>query len=284
MINNNTISLGNFLKGQFVDFVDNYKNYFLKTLGISLALTIICFTGAALFQRFSTFDVQTMSKPISIIDNFFNRFSNIDTYSLVDLTKTLFLFLIAIFSIGLTRLSIEQNENKKLSFDNFISKIKFKDFVILFVVLCTASTIDFALVKLDSQIFIRQIFGYSTEHYIRYSIFQLRIYIPLILFAIPIYFLTKTKNTKLTWKRVLYLYISVWLFNEFAYEISMWVRSHIIGLILLPVDDQYRFYLFESILGIPLIALFFLGYHSAMTFPFIHAEENEIEEVESLEV
>jgi hypothetical protein len=101
--------------------------------------------------------------------------------------------------------------------------------------------------------------------YISSLLFQLKIYVPLIMFSLAITSLTGIKRSKLTFKRVVKLFISLWIVNEFAYEVFLWVRNHIFNLLLIPVSTPERAFEIESFLSIPLIALFFLGYYSAMT-------------------
>jgi hypothetical protein len=258
------MTLTNYLKGQLSDFVDSYKNFFQRTFGATLTFTVVCFVGVALLVRFSEFDKLHSPKQISILSYFFHRYSKADTYSIVDLAKTLFLFFVAVFSIGLSQQTDNDIEKKEFSFSKLLEKIKLKDIIFLLGILVITSAIDFSLAKFNS---------YSTSHYgnialdkyLHDVLFNLRIYIPLILFALTIRTLTVKQKIKMTFKRIFFLYISLWLFNEFAYEVSIWVKNHLFALILLPVDNPDRIYLYESFLSIPLIAFYFLGYSSAMT-------------------
>jgi len=254
----------NYLKEQLTNFVDSYKKYFRKTFGVAITFTLICFVIAALLFRFSAFDNSVTAKQISLLSYFFHRYSKGDTYSIIDLTKTVFIFFVSLYSLGLLRLSNNDLESKELSFKHFFRSIKSKDILFLIMILIISSVIDFVLFKVDS------FSSLNTENknaniYIHDTCFHLRIYLPLILFALTIRFLTVVQKTKLTIKRILFLYVSLWLYNEFANEILLWVRSHLFGLILMPFDNPQTYYLIESIIGIPLIAFYFLGYFSAMT-------------------
>ena len=103
-------------------------------------------------------------------------------------------------------------------------------------------------------------------------LFLLRIYIPLLLFSLAINKLISNSQVRVTIRRLGLLFVSFWLFNEFAYEISIFVRSHILGLILIPFEGDNK-YLFESFLGIPLVTFYFPGYYAAMTTPLKLTEE-----------
>jgi hypothetical protein len=60
------------------------------------------------------------------------------------------------------------------------------------------------------------------------------------------------------------LLAALWLFNEMAYEFAIFVRGHIFGLVMAPFPAATLFFV-ESMLELPLIAVLFLGYHSAIT-------------------
>lgn len=256
--------ISNYIKGQLEDIVYNYKKYFGQTFGTAITFTVLCCISSALLLRFSDFDKLVTAKQISSFSYYFHRYSKGETYSIVDLTKTFFVFFIAFFSLGISRQPFSETDNIQLSFSKIKSKIKIKDIISLIGILCLASIIDIGLTKLDNLLETGT-FKKETVIYLHDWLFNLRVYIPLILFSLTLRYLTNTDKTKLTIKRILFLYISLWVFNEFAFEISLWVRSHLFNLILLPVEDPDKFYLFETILSIPLIAFYFLGFHSAMT-------------------
>ncbi len=176
----------------------------------------------------------------------------------------MFIFFVSLYSLGLLRLSNNDLESKELSFKHFFRSIKNKDILFLAMIFIVSAVIDFIVFKVESFSLLNTR-NVNADIYIHDTCFHLRIYLPLILFALTIRFLTIVQKTKLTLKRILFLYVSLWLFNEFANEISLWVRSHLFGLILIPFDNPQTYYLIESIFGIPLIAFYFLGYFSAMT-------------------
>jgi len=258
------MTITNYLKEQLTDFVDSYQKYFKKTFGIAVIFTVICFITAAFLLRFSNFDKSVTSRQVSLLSYFFHRYSKGDTYSIVDLIKSVFIFFVALYSIGLIRLTTNDTNNSEFSVGQFVQKLKLKDIGYLLGVLIFVSLLDVAMFKLDSYT-IANTSNKGVEAYFNDWIFHFRVYGPLILFALAIRVLTISEKTALTVKRIVLLYISIWLFNEFAYEISAWVRNHLFGIILAPFENTVYYYLFESILGIPLIAFYFLGYYSAMT-------------------
>jgi hypothetical protein len=263
-----------FLKEQLTDTIDNYKKYFRQTLGVAITFTIICFVIAALLFKFSNFDKEATTRQVSLLSYFFYRYSKFETYSLVDLTKTVFIFGVSLFSIGMIRLSKNDTERRELSFTHLFRVISGRDIILLLAALLLTSLLDFTLVKLGNFL----IFSFERVEpgvYISNTIFHLRIYLPLILFALVLRYLTKEQTIKLTLKRILFLYISLWLCNEIAYEFFNWLRVHVFALILLPFHSSENSYLIESFLGIPLIALFFLGYYSALTTSLTITEKTQ---------
>jgi hypothetical protein len=262
----------NYLKKQLVDFVDIYINYFKKTFGVAITFTLVCFVVAALLFRYSNFDTSVKARQISLLSYFFHRYSTGQTYSIIDLTKTVFVFFISLFSLGLLRISNTVNASGELSFKYFFRYVKFKDVLPLTATLILSAITDFILFRIDSYS-AATTKSQNADVYIHDLCFHLRIYLPLIFFALTIRSLNSIKRTRLTLKRLLLLYIGLWLFNEFAYEVSTWVRSHLFGFILMPVDNPESYYLIESLIGIPLVAFYFLGYFSAMTTPLKLTEQ-----------
>jgi hypothetical protein len=182
----------------------------------------------------------------------------------VDLTKSLFLFFVALFSLSLIRMEMSEDQKKEISFKAFMKELTAKDFASLVGVLLLISLLDFILFKISGLFSLGDSFN-SLPRYFAGLLYELRVYIPLILFSITIYALSLKARVKLSVKRMLMLFISLWIVNVLAYEFTVWVHAYIIGLILMPVADAERFYFWESILAIPLLFTYFLGYYSAMT-------------------
>jgi hypothetical protein len=254
-----------YLKEQLTDFVESYRKYLLPTFGTTLKNTVLCFILSAILFHFSEFDKANTTKQISLLSYYFNRYSKAETYSIIDLTKSVFLFFVSVFSVGLIRL--EQPKKNKISFKQNTSHVHFKDLTYLFATLIAVSFLDYAFFSIDG-ISNARVQNLPLAKYFHDSLFHLRIYIPLFFFSITIRSLVSTDTARLTFKRVLLLYISLWLFNEIAYEMSLWVRTHLFALLLIPFSGSDKYYLYESILGIPLIAFYFPGYYSAMTYYF----------------
>ncbi len=258
------MKLSDYLKRQFIDFIEVYRNYFSRTLGITFACSILCIVCAAILLRFSDFDHSITSKQVSLLSYFYHFYSKGDTYSLVDLTKSVFIFFVALFSLSLIRIEKSGDENKEILFSAFVKKITAKDFASMIGILLVVSLIDFILFKISGFFSLDTSFN-TPNRYFNGLFYELRVYIPLILFSIAIYTLSPKPSVILSLKRILILFISLWIFNVITYEFTVWIRAYIIGLILMPVADVERFYFWESFLGIPLILTYFLGYYSAMT-------------------
>jgi hypothetical protein len=132
--------------------------------------------------------------------------------------------------------------------------------------------LDVELFRLDGQLF-KVIDNHNFYRWAHDIIFQLRIYLPMMLFSLII----QIRVTEIDFdaRKIALLLASLWLCNEVSYEFVLAVRSYVFGLILSPVVNPEVFYYAESILGIALIASLFAGYSCAMTTPFKIMAENE---------
>jgi hypothetical protein len=258
------MTLSKYIKNQLDDFVECYENYFRNTFGIAIAGTFICFLISIFLLHFTKFWPSSSSREINLLSFFFHRYSMHDTYSLVDLTKTVFIFIVSIYSVGLLRLARGEDGLRDFNAKSFINSITNKDLALLVLALFLASIFDFLLFETEGKL-ISGTESKNVRAFINETIFHIRIYLPLILFAFVIEAISSKEKRKITLRRMLFLYISLWLFNEFAFEFSSWLRSHLFGLILMPFASPAKYFLFESILGIPTIAFFFAGYFSALT-------------------
>ncbi len=259
------MKLTDFLKKQFEDFIEVYNKFLFRTSGITLTLTLLCFIVIALLVRFSDFDPTVGKKQFSLLSYFFVRYSKGEVYSIVDLSKTVFIFFVSIFSLGLTRSNPNKEENTELKVGDFLKQISLMDIIYLFSMLVLCSIIDFGLFRLYSLTLLN-VTENGLDNYFHSIIFQFRVYIPLVFFGLLTYRLSSNKNLHVNFKKIILLLISCWFFNEFAYEFSFVVRSHIFGLVLFPFSAEKQYFL-ESFIGMTLIAFYFVGYHSAMSTP-----------------
>ena len=94
------------------------------------------------------------------------------------------------------------------------------------------------------------------------------------MFSLAIYRANIGHMPNLNFSRLFLLLIAFWSFNELSYEIFLFVRLHIFDLILIPFSDQNS-YIVESLLGIFLMAIFFIGYFVAMTRPYSIFDEKD---------
>jgi hypothetical protein len=257
------MTFSNFLKEQLTDFVECYRRYFWRTLSTVFIYTLLCFVAIAFLFKYSDFDVTASKKQISLLSYFFFRYSIKEVYSLVDLSKIVFIFFVAVFSLGLNKLiSNDVDKKKELSFISFTKALRLKHVLYLVIALSICSAIDYCLFRADNY----SEANFRNRELLRWLhslLFLIRIYIPLILFSITLFKLIVNKPLRLTLKKLLFLFVSFWLFNEFAYEISIFIRGNIFSLILVSASEEKK-YLYESLLGMPLVAFYFIGFYSAM--------------------
>jgi len=257
-----------FLKKLLVSLVEVYQMHFKKTLKLAFLLTTACFLLAILLNAVSDYGGGFRSKPISILSFFFSRYSYRGTYSFVDVVKTIFIFFVSVFSVSLLRnRSSDVLQTKSLPF-----KASVKDILYLFFILIACFFLDVELFRLDSQLF-KVIDNHNFYRWVGSIIFQLRIYLPLVLFSLIIQI--RVTKTEFSAQKIVFLLVSLWLCNEVSYEFVVAVRSYVFGLVLSPVANTDVFYYAESVLGVALIASLFVGYYCAMTAPFKIMEEGK---------
>jgi len=242
-----------FLKKLLNEFVEMYKKYFSSTVKAALLWTILCFAIVQVLATYCTYDPGIRAQPVSVLSFFILKFSINNTYSFVDLTRTLFIFFVAIFSVNLNQ------------------KVTIKSILYLLGTLIVCALLDCALFRLNYQL---QTLFNTNPHaliWINEVVLLLRNYLPLILFALII----QLCLGKFTTKHIGFLLISLWLFNELAYEFIMLIRPVLFSLLMITLKPMTWRYVMESVLGIPLIAFLFLGYYCAMTAPFYLPEEKK---------
>ncbi len=252
-----------YLKFLLTDLVEQYRKHLRQTFGITVIFTMLAFVVIALLLKYSTFDRSVNTTQLNLLNYFFFRYSKGHTYSLVDLSKTVFIFFVSLYALGMTR----RPADEKPALKHFLGTLSGRDMGVLTVTLLLNVLLDYLLFKLN-RYFITEVAGRNTVNYLQLTIFHLRIYLPLIAFACALRFLTGKGKFALTLKTVLWLYVALWLYNEFAYELALWIQLHIFSLLFMPVDDPAQASLLTSIAGIPVTAFFFIGYYVAMTAPF----------------
>jgi len=233
------------LKNLLTAFVTVYEKHFSKTFRYTLLWTVLCFAVGQAIATYSNYAPTVNVQPVSVLSFFVLRFSYNSVYCYADLVKTVFIFLVSVFSI------------------NLIRKITFKDIAYLLAIFIVCCLLDCALFRVEGQL------KSGNPHLLRWIhgiIFLLRIYLPLILFALMIQICIA--KSSFSFKKIVYLFVALWLFNEVFYEFLTLVRSSVFDLILSPFQTLTYRYVGESLLGLPLIAASFLGYYCAMVMPF----------------
>ena len=267
------MTLSNYLKAQLSDFVDTYKKYYTRTLGATIVYTLLSMAAICLLLYFSNFDNITHKKQVSLLSYFFFKYSFGGTYSLVDLSKAFFFFFFSLFSISLYRLSTSKQGTESLNFSDFLRQITTKDLGFLLLTLIGFSILDYILFKVDFP-GSRNTSNNPLLNWIHYILGILRIFIPMILFSLVNKYLITDKKIHLPFQEFLYLLITLWLFNAFSYEFFLIIRFAFFELIMLSFPDESHYFI-ETILGMPLIALYFLGFHCAMTRSMILLNEKK---------
>jgi hypothetical protein len=205
----------------------------------------------------------TLGQKVSLLSYFFWKFSDMDTYSMVDTSKNVFLLFVCLFSFGLSRIGTDIEKDTDLSFTACVKRIKGKEVLALLAILVLCTGLDFALFKIGT-LAVNVMANHKGSHWLQGLFFWFQIYIPMLLFSLTLFRLLHRKWLSLSFKKIGCLLVSLWLFNEFAYEVFVFVRNQVFGFLFIPLNDEHVFAI-ESFLALPLVAFFMLGYHSAMT-------------------
>jgi hypothetical protein len=248
-----------YLKRQLTDFVDVYKRYFKTTYGAALILTIFMFIISAVLMKFSSFDRSVEGKLLSMISNFVTRYSFNGIYSIVDLTKSVFLYFISLFSLAVSRIKLPLAEGEDR--DSFVLRlIHGEDIIIMLIPLVLSSAFDVGVYYLEYLL--RDTGDYS--NWIYALCFDFRVYVPILFFSLFIYRIRSGKMLKLNFKKIVFMLTSYWIFNEFAYEFITLIR-HVVMRLFIAIFKVDFYFILETVMFIPVMAFLFLGYHSAMS-------------------
>ncbi len=244
------ISFPLFLKSLFNQFIESYQQCFAKTFGYALLWTLLCFAIGQALAAYSYYDPQLTFQPLSILSYFSYDVSLNNTYSFVDDFKIIFIFFVALFSA------------------NLIKKISPGPVIILVVTLLICLFLDYTLFYLGNVVSAATASTHNS-YLFRWSlsiIVLLRLFIPYMLFSLAIRI--GTAKLQLSFKILLYLFISIWLFYTVSHSLLQLIRDDLFALILVPFKTKIYSYVMESLLALPVVASFFVGYYVAMTKPF----------------
>lgn len=244
------MSLAKFLKTLFVQSVESYQQYFAKTFGYALLWTLLCFAIGQALAAYSNYDPALTINPLSILTYFELNLSMNSTYSFVDGFKILFIFFVSFFSLNLL---------KKASFLAVF-------YLFLTLILCIGLDYGFFLIGGLIKAGVSAV-KFSYLYLWLFSILALfRLFVPFILFALAIQL--SAGKFRFHFITLGYLFLSVWLFYEVSFEAMRFLRDNVFALILAAFKTKVYSYVMESLLGLPVVASFFVGYYCAMTKPF----------------
>ena len=257
------MKLDQFLEKQLQDVLIVYKTLFKKTFSVTIILSFVCLLFIAVLHIANGPGRDDIGGNISLLSYIWYRYSSANSYNLVDMSKSVFLFVVSFFSIAISRKLIRDKENMNVKLGAFFDELRPNDFGFLLLALVACLVIDYVLYQL-SMFAIDNTPNRALGHWLFYLLHSLRIFLPLLIFSFTNRRALTSNRTAFTFKECLFVFISCWLINEVLFEFTLFVRPLIFQLIMIPVPEESHFFV-ESILAIPLIAVYFLAYHSAMT-------------------
>jgi hypothetical protein len=256
------MKLDQFLGKQLQDVLTVYKTLFKKTFGITIILSFLCLLFIAALHIYCA-DAENTGAKTSLLSYLWYRYSSANSYNLVDMSKSVFLFVISFFSIAISRKLIRDKENMNVKLGSFFDEMRPTDFGFLLMALIACLVIDYLLHQLGT-LALANILNQPFGQWVYYQLYYLRIYLPLFIFSYTSRLALTNSRSVFTLKECLFLFISFWLINEVAFEFTLFMRGHVFQLLLIPVPEESKFFV-ESVFALPLIAVLFLGYHCAMT-------------------
>ena len=256
------MKLDQFLGKQLQDIIVVYKTFFKKTFNVTIILSLVCLLFIAVLHIYIGYNSESGGK-ISLLSYIWFQFSTSDGYKPVDMSKSVLLFVFTFFSIALSRKIYRDKENINVSLGSFFDEMKPNDFVSLFLALVACLVVDYVVYQMNSFA-MNNIRNARIGEWVYYQLHFLRIYVPLFIFAFTSRLALSSNKSVYKLKEWLLLLVSFWILNVLAYEFSLFVKSHVLQLLLAPVPVEMQFFV-ESALSLPLIATLFLGYHSVIT-------------------
>jgi hypothetical protein len=256
------MKLDQFLGRQLQDLIIVYKTLFRKTFGVTVILSFVCLLLIAVLHIYTGYNAESGGK-ISLLSYLWFQFSTSDGYKLVDMSKSVLLFVISFFSIALSRKIYRDKENINAGIGSFFDEMKPNDFVSLLLALVACLVVDYLVYQVNSYA-LSNIRNARIGEWVYYQLHFLRIYVPLLIFSFTSRLALSSNKSLFKLKECLFLLVSFWILNTLAYEFSLFVKSHVLQLLLAPVPVGMQL-LVESALSLPLIAVLFLGYHSVIT-------------------
>ena len=250
-----------FLGKQLQDVITVYKSFFKKTFNITIILSLVCLLFIAVLHIYTGYNES--GGKISLLSYIWFQFSTADGYKPVDMSKSVLLFVISFFSIALSRKIYRDKENINVSMGSFFDEMKPNDFVSLFLALVACLVVDYVVYQVNSFA-LSNIRNAHIGEWVYYILHFLRVYAPLFIFAYTSRVALSSNKSVYKVKEWLFLLVSFWILNTLAYEFSLFIKSHVLQLLLAPVPVEMLFFV-ESALSLPLIAVLFLGYHSVIT-------------------
>ena len=264
-----------FLGTQLQDVISVYKSFFKKTFNVTIILSLVCLLFIAVLHIYTGYNAESGGK-ISLLSYIWFQFSTADGYRPVDMSKSVLLFVVSFFSIALSRKIYRDKENINVSMGSFFDEMKPNDFAGLFLALVACLVVDYVIYQVNS-LALNNIRNTRIGEWVYYLLHFLRIYVPLFIFAFTSRLALSGNKSVYMLKEWLFLLVSFWILNTLAYEFSLFVKSHVLQLLLAPVPVEMQFFI-ESTLSLPLIAVLFLGYHSVITNSGLILQSNEAAE------
>jgi hypothetical protein len=269
-LNNLRVFTGDLLKknemnftNAILDFLMNvmtfYRDFFRKTYGAAFVFSLSAIMIATYFLTIAPEAAARSFVKSGFIRSFFFHASSKGIYSLTDLSKPVFLVIAALFSIGY----IKVFKSERFNFWTMISSLNWNDIFNVILSAILAGIIDVAIFYFKDLL-------QTTNHiekWLSLVLYELRIYVPIILVSIAVSKSLFGKDIRINVKGIFFLLVCAWLFNEFMYEFSILFDGMVVSFFLSFVNFEDSRFIINLLISVPLFAFFMLGLTSVMTYP-----------------
>jgi hypothetical protein len=252
------MSFPDFIKGQFGALVDAYDKRFRRMLETAWFLALACWAIGEVLIHFTG---EGQRRYDLVLDWFYDRTSSSMGYAAADMIKTVFLLFAALFAI------MVQRDHGGSSFLKRVLSVKALEAGQLFMLLVLLTPIDIGLTRL--QAICR---GSENSAWLDWAwsvIFFARIYLPLLVFSWSVGRSLTGKYTRPAFRTLLFALAALWLVNEIAFEVTIFIFNCIGKLLVAPMDGTYAVHYAQMLLGSFFAALLLPAYASALVYSHI---------------
>jgi len=267
------MKLANGLIDFFINVLTFYRDFFKKTYPVAMIFSLFTVVAACLLLLNVPENFGIELRKSGFITQIFKHASSGGTYYIIDLYKIIYLLVCSFFAIGFIKAFYSGN----FSLHSMILRLKGDDvFNILFAAII-AGAIDVAMYFMMYNLSTRNLF----DEWLWYVLYEVRTYIPLLIFAIAVTRSIFATEVKFRLKHLGLVFACAWLFYVFSYRFAILYKTVFASIMLIPLSFGDTKFIVELILTIPILAFYMIGFTSVFTYPLGFYRLKELNNTES---